>query len=93
MPLTLAKCWLALQSMRDSQRNMEKFLSISVFTFKKIIPDGLTQPRAELFATTMITHTGEIIRRAFQSNYKERVKLSDSQVTLFSIINQDKRVK
>ena len=31
-----------------------------VFSCSKIIPDGLTQPRAELFATTMNTHTGEI---------------------------------
>ena len=52
-----------------------------VFSRSKIIPDGLTQPRAELFAATMNTHTGEIVRRAFQSNHKERVKLCDSQVT------------
>ena len=49
-----------------------------VFSRSKIIPDGLTQPRAELFAATMNTHTGEIVRRAFQSSHKERVKLCDS---------------
>ena len=63
-----------------------------VFSRSKIIPDGVTQPRAELFAATMNTHTDEIVRRAFQSNHKERVKLSDSQVTLFWINNQDKPV-
>ena len=60
-----------------------------VFSHSKIIPVGLTQPRAELFAATMNTHTGEIVRRAFQSNHKETVKLCDSQVTLFWINNQD----
>ena len=64
-----------------------------VFSCSKIIPDGLTQPRAELFAATMNTNTGEIVRRAFQSNHKERVKLCDNQVTLFWINNQDKPVK
>ena len=49
-----------------------------VFSRSKIIPDGLTQPRAELCAATMNTHTGEIVRRAFQSSHKERVKLCDS---------------
>ena len=36
-----------------------------VFSHLKIIPDGLTQPRAELFAATMNTHTGEIVRGTF----------------------------
>ena len=64
-----------------------------VFSRSKIVPDGLTQPRAELFTATMNTHTGEIVRRAFQGNHKERVKLCDSQVTLFWINNQDKPVR
>ena len=64
-----------------------------VFSRPKIIPDGPTQPRAELFAATMNTHAVEIVRRAFQSNHKERVKLCDSQVTLFWRNNQDKPVK
>ena len=64
-----------------------------VFSHSKIIPDGLTQRRAELFAATMNTHTGEILRRAFQGSTKKRVKLCDSQVTLFFINNQYKPVK
>ena len=64
-----------------------------VFLRSNIIPDGLTQPRAELFAATINTHTGEIVRRAFQNNHKEKVRSCDSQVTLFWINNQDKPVK
>ena len=64
-----------------------------MFSHSKIIPDGPTQPRAELFAAIMNTHAGEIVRRAFQSNHKERIKLCDSQVILFWIKNQDKPVK
>ena len=58
----------------------------------KIIPDGLTQPRAELFAATVNTHTGEIIKRASQSNHKEKVQLYDSQVKFFWINDYDKSV-
>ena len=36
-----------------------------VFSCSKSIQDGLTQPRVELFAPTMNTHTGEIVRRVF----------------------------
>ena len=36
----------------------------------KIIPDGLSQPRAELLAvTTMNAHAGEIVRRSLYSNH------------------------
>ena len=41
----------------------------------------------------MNIHTGEIVRRTFQSNNKERVKFCDSQATLPWINNQDKPVK
>ena len=62
-----------------------------VFSRSKIIPDGLSQPRAELFAATINVHTGEIVRRSLQC--KERVKLTDSQVVLHWINNHDKPVK
>ena len=48
---------------------------------------------AELFAATMNTHTGEVVKRAFQSNQKKKVKLTDSQATLHWICNPDKQLK
>ena len=62
-----------------------------VFSRSKIIPDGLSQPRAELFAARINVHTGEIVRRSLQS--KGRVKLTDSQVVLHWINNHDKPVR
>ena len=64
-----------------------------VFFRSKVVPDGLTQPRAELVAATLNTHTGEIVRRALQDNHKGSVKLSDSKVTLHLKNNQNKPVK
>ena len=62
-----------------------------VFSRSKIIPDGLSEPRAELFAATINVHTGEIVRRSLQS--QERVKPTDSQVVLHWINNHDKPIK
>ena len=54
-----------------------------VFSRSKIILDGLAQPKAELFAATVNINIDEIVGRAFQSSNKEKIKFSDSQVTLF----------
>ena len=64
-----------------------------VFSRSEVVPDGLSQPRAELLAATLNTHTGETVKRAFQDNHKGTVKLSDSQVTLHWINNQKKPLK
>ena len=64
-----------------------------VFSRSKVVPDGLSQPRAELLAATLNTHTVKIGKRVFQDNHKECVKLSDNQVTIHWINNQKKPVK
>ena len=64
-----------------------------IFSRSKLIPDGLSQPRAELFAATMNAHTGEIVRRALQENHKGKMKLTDSQVVLHWLSNYEKTVK
>ena len=64
-----------------------------MFSRSKVVPDGLSQPRAELLAATLNAHTGETVNMAFQDNHKGTVKLSDSQVTLHWINNQKKPLK
>ena len=58
-----------------------------VFCRSKVGPDGLSQPRAELLAATLNTHSGEIVKRIFQENHRGSVKSSDSQITLYWINN------
>ena len=58
-----------------------------------MIPDGLSQPTAELFAATMNAYTGEIVRRALQENHKGKVKLTDSQAVLHWLSNYEKAFK
>ena len=59
-----------------------------VFFRSKVVPDGPSQPTAELLAATLNIHTGEIVKRDFQDNQKGSVRLSDSQVTLHWINNK-----
>ena len=68
-----------------------------LFFRSKVVPGGLSHPRAELLAATLTTHTDETAKRAFQDKgniyHKGSVKLSDSQVTLHWIYNQKKPLK
>ena len=64
-----------------------------VFARSKLIPEGTTQPRAELIAAMLNSHTGEVVKRAFGSLHKKSWKLSDSQIVLFWINNHQKALK
>ena len=50
-------------------------------------------PRAELFAANINAHTGEIVRRSFGELHVKCTKLTDSQVTLHWINNQELPLK
>ena len=53
----------------------------------------MTQPRAELYAATVCTHTGEIVKRACKKFHERHLKITDSQVTLYWIHNNNKPLK
>ena len=59
----------------------------------RLIPNGTTQPRAELIAATLNAHTGEVVRRSFQNHHKSSLKLTDSQIALFWINSSEKQLK
>ena len=57
----------------------------------KVVPKGMTLPRAELFAALTSTYSGEIIRRSFKSlNIHQKFKFTDNQIVLFWITNPEK---
>ena len=60
-----------------------------IFSRSKLLPSQMSQPRAELFAAVLNTHTGEVVRRALQSSFKRAIKLTDSQIVLHWINNDD----
>ena len=68
-----------------------------IFSRSKLIPQGMSQPRAELFAATLNAHTGEIVKRSLQiadqTNRKSSVKHTDSQIVLHWLHNENKQLK
>ena len=53
-----------------------------VFARSRLIPTKMTQPRAELYAALINTHTGEIVRRDFGQHHTNAFKFTDSQIVL-----------
>ena len=64
-----------------------------IFARSKLVPDGMSIPRAELFAANINAHTGEVVKRSLKKYHKSRIKLTDSQVTLHWLHNQELHLK
>ena len=73
---------------RNGQYSCQQVLSRS-----KLIPDGTTQPRAELCTALLNVHTGEIVRRSFSKYHKSAINLTDSQIVLHWISNDEHLLK
>ena len=39
----------------------------------RLVPEGMTQPRAEFFAAVSNTHCGEVVKRALKKNHQKNV--------------------
>ena len=63
-----------------------------IFSRSKIIKN-LSQPRAELFAALLNTHTAEVVRRSLKNYVKYGIKLTDSQIVLHWLNNKDLPLK
>ena len=64
-----------------------------IFARTKLVPDGMTNPRAELYAALLNAHTGEVVRRALSKFHKGSIKFTDSQIVLFWITNNEKTLE
>eukprot|EP00794_Sanderia_malayensis_P006911 gene6911-biopygen5645 len=54
-----------------------------VFARSRLVPEEMTQPRAELYAALVNTHSGEVVRKSFQ--HATSIKFTDSQIALYWI--------
>ena len=54
-----------------------------VFARSRLVPEDMTQPRVELYAALVNTHTGEVVRKSFQ--HSTSIKFTDSQIALYWI--------
>ena len=64
-----------------------------LFAKSKIISQGMTIPRAELFAATLNASTRHVVYASLKKFIKKRVHLTDSQITLFWITNTKLKMK
>jgi len=75
------------------QRKNGEFSCQLLLSRSKIIPDNSSQPRAELCAAVLNSHSGEVVQRALKKHHKYNVKLTDSQVVLHWICNDERPLK
>ena len=59
----------------------------------RVVPKGFSQPRAELYASLINSHTGEVVKRSLKKWHQSSVKLTDSQIVLHWIDNDEKPLK
>ena len=58
-----------------------------LFAKSRLVPENMTQPRAELYAALLNTHSGEIVKRALKKHHKSYHKFTDSQIAFNWICN------
>ena len=64
-----------------------------LFSRTKIISPPTTQQKSEIYAATVNTHTGEVVKRSCKNFHERHIKVTDSQVTLYWIHNDNKPLK
>ena len=77
---------------RYNLKNGERSCQL-LFARSRLVPDGMTQPRAELYAALVNAHSGEVVRRSLVKTHKKAVKFTDSQIVLYWITNIEKSLE
>ena len=54
------------------------------------VPKEMSQPRGELYAALINSHTGKIVRRSLREFHQSALKLTDSQIALYWIDGDEK---
>jgi len=64
-----------------------------IFARSRLVDDLMSQPRAELYAALLNTHSGEVVRRSISNIHQHSIKFSDSQIVLHWIQNENLQLK
>ena len=64
-----------------------------IFSRSKLVPEGMSIPRAELYAAHLNATIGHVVKLSLGDYHRESVKLIDSQVSLFWISNTKNPLK
>lgn len=74
-------------------RQNGQFSSQLILSRTRAVPKETSQPRSELYAALINTHTGEVVKQSLGKFYHSAVKLTDSQIALYWINSEDKPLK
>ena len=74
-------------------RSNGQYSSQLIFARTRTVPKEYSLPRAELYAALINTHTSEIVKRSLGNLHKSSTKLTDSQIALHWISNDEKPLK
>ena len=75
------------------KRKSGSFSCQLVFAKTKIVPEGMSIPRAELMAASLNASTGHAVNHALSDMIKGRMHFTDSQIALCWISNSRLRLK
>ena len=59
----------------------------------KIVPDGMSLPRAELYAAVLNGHVMEVVKRALKGRWSDHLLVTDSEIALHWISSETKQLK
>ena len=75
------------------ERSNGELSSQLIYSRSKLVPDSMSQPRAELFAAVLNAHTGDAIKFSLGKYNQSSTKLIDNQTALYWIRNIYKTLK
>ena len=85
--MTCAGCYVRFK-LKDGSYSCQLVLGKT-----KIVPDGMTLPRAELMASVLNVHITEVVRRSLQEMVADKVFVTDSEIALHWMNSETKQLK
>ena len=75
------------------ERRNGKYSCQLILAKSRLVPDGMSQPRAELYAALVNVHASEIVKRSLHKYHTNSLHFTDSQIALYWICNSGKTLK
>ena len=85
--MTCAACYVRFE-LKDGGCSCQLILAKT-----KIVPDGMTLPRAELLAAVLNVHICRVVKRALRERVVRQILVTDSEIALFWMNNDTKYLK
>ena len=85
--MTCAACYVRYR-LKDGSHSCQLVLGKT-----KIVPEGMTLPRAELCAAVLNVHIAEVVKRALKERVVDQILVGDSEIALHWMNSEVKQLK